>query len=199
MKSLIYASRLLTAGLRQRLPDAGRGLRDWSRGQQGGCMAALLLVTLLLTSPPASAQVQPLQWQCGTVGTQVCPANTTYPLPVTGAITGGGASIFSSTSLTSTKVAVKTTGGTVSFIQLANTGNSAALCYLQVFDATAANVTVGTTTPTLVLAVAAATVLTAPLNVPLQFSNAITVAATTTATGLTACNPILQSTLIAYK
>ena len=175
-----------------------------SRPGQGRCgMASLLAALLLLIAVPAFAQSsQGLFWQCSTQGGQptYCPVNNTYPLPSSNAAAAsGGGSVFRSVTLTNTAVAVDASPGTVSMIHAANTGGSAALCYLQLYDVAAASVTVGTTTPTITLAIAASTVLTLPLSTPIQFATAISAAATTTAGGSTACSPILQSTVIEYK
>lgn len=163
------------------------------------CMALALLLAFI--PPKAEAQVWPLQWQCGTAGSGVaCPANNTYPLPIApAASTSGGATTFRSVTLTNTAVAVKTSAGTVSFIGVSNNGAAAALCYLHFYDVAQGSVTVGTTTPTISIAVGGATAQNIPLSIPIQFSTAITVAATTTAGGSTACSPILSSTVLEYK
>lgn len=170
----------------------------------GGMTLALgvaFALVLLLFPVLARAQVGGLNWQCvaGDAG-KACPAAVATPVPVApSAASVGGASIFRSVTLTNSAVAVDASPGTISFIQVTNTGGSAALCYLQLYDLAAASVVVGTTAPTVTLAVAASTVLTLPFTTPLQFSAAISVAATTTAGGSTACSPILQSTLVGYK
>ena len=88
-------------------------------------------------------------------------------------------------SLTNTPVNIKTAYGQLASLTAYNPNASAA--YIQVFDALAANVTVGTTTPVFVFPLAQTSSLTMNMSTNgLQFSNAISMAATTTATGGTA-------------
>lgn len=73
---------------------------------------------------------------------------------------------------------------------------NAATVYVQVFDAAATNaVTVGTTSPTFVLAVPGNGVLDGPQLGAVSFASGIVVAATTTATGSTAPSTALSCTL----
>ncbi len=181
------------------------GLRPPFQGRCGMAAALVALASLFamqVAPRPVQAQSsQGLFWQCATNSgqPQYCPVNNTYPLPTTNATTGGGATIYRSVALTSTAVAVDTSPGTVSSISVSNNGGSAVLCYIQLYDVALASVTVGMTVPTVSFAIAPATVVNLAFPVPLQFSTAITAAATTTAGGSTACNPILSSTLIGYK
>ena len=62
----------------------------------------------------------------------------------------------------------------------------AAVTYLQFFDAPASSVTVGTTTPTFVIAVPASGLHDADDSVPIGLKSGLTIAATTTATGAVA-------------
>lgn len=97
------------------------------------------------------------------------------------------AQLYCNTAVSNSAVLVMSTGGQLAFLNLFNP--AAATTYLQVFDAKAtANVTVGTTTPTLVFGLT-----TLANDTPvildgdgLQFGNGIVIAATTTATGNTA-------------
>lgn len=180
-----------------------RGTPGWpGRAVRG---MAILLALTLLTGGLALAQQGPgLFWQCVAPSTAsptggYCPVGNTYPMPVTSAFTSGGASIFRSTTLTSTAVAVKASAGTVNFIHVANVSGSAVTCYLHLYDVVQASVVVGTTTPTWSMVLPAATVQTVPFTVPLQFSTAISAAATTTAGGATACGVLLTLSEIAYK
>lgn len=156
-------------------------------------------------SETAWGQINGLYWQCVQPSSTspsggYCPAGTAYPVPVAqSAASVGGGSVFRSVTLTNTAVAVDASPGTVSFIHVANTGSAPALCYLQVYNVAAAGVTVGTTVPTITLAVAAATAVSLPFNVPVQFGTAISVAATTTPGGGTACSPILTATVVEFK
>ncbi len=95
-----------------------------------------------------------------------------------------GTSIYSNTALTSTKTAVKTSAGNLYGYHIYNVNN--AVTYVQLFNATTANVTVGSTTPTAVLAIPANGWADAPPATPIAFATALTIAATTTATGSTA-------------
>lgn len=202
------ATRLLLTGAPSMNQDANAGRPSQSRCSMAATLGAICVVAagfLVMAAPARAQSSQGLFWQCVAADSthpqpQYCPVSNAYPLPNSAAAaSSGGGAVFRSTNLTNTAVAVDASPGTVSFVHSANTGGSAALCYLQLYDAKAADVTVGTTTPTVTLAIAASTVLSLPFSVPIQFSTAISVAATTTAGGGTACSPILQSTLIVYK
>lgn len=182
-----------------------RGAGGWpGRAVRG--MALLLALTCAFGTVPVLAQQgnSGLFWQCAPPSTSnpqggYCPVNNSYPVPMTAGVTGGGASIFRSTTLTNTAVAVKASAGTVSFLHVANVSGSAVTCYLHLYDVAAASVTVGTTVPTWSMVLPAATVQTIPFTVPLQFSTAISASATTTAGGNTACGVLFTLTEIAYK
>lgn len=181
----------------------GSGTSGWP-GRAACGMALLLALTLLSGSPASSQQGPGLFWQCVPPSSTsptggYCPVGNTYPMPVTGAFTGGGASSFRSVTLTNTAVAVKASAGTVSFLHVANVSGGAVTCYLHLYNAAAADVTVGTTTPIWSMVLVANAVQTVPFTVPLQFSTAISVAATTTAGGSTACGTLLTLSEIAYK
>jgi len=105
---------------------------------------------------------------------------------LSGARTSGGTTFFHSDDLDETEEQVKGSAGQVYFIHAMNLSN--AVKYLQVFNATSASVTVGTTAPDMVFPIAtqgdtngAGFVLAVPNGI--AFGTAITVAATTTATG----------------
>lgn len=89
--------------------------------------------------------------------------------------------------ITGTVVNVNTTGTVVKGLVVLNT--TAAVCYIQLFNATAANVTLGTTAPTTTLAFGAnASQSLLPASGELfKFATALSVAATTTQTGSTGC------------
>lgn len=167
---------------------------------------ALLLALTFASDQAALAQQgnSGLFWQCAPPTSTApqggyCPVNNSYPVPMTAGVTGGGASIFRSTTLTNSAVAVKASAGTVSFLHVANVSGSAVTCYLHLYNVAAASVTVGTTVPTWSMVLPASTVQTVPFTVPLQFSTAISAAATTTAGGSTACGVLFTLTEIAYK
>lgn len=88
---------------------------------------------------------------------------------------------YFNSALLATKAQAVTGYGQVASISVGNP--NAAVSYLQLFDAIAANVTVGTTTPTAVVALPASTPVN--LNLGLKFSTGLVVAATTTPTGST--------------
>lgn len=111
--------------------------------------------------------------------------------PVSGSValnptTTGGWSIFSNTALTSTVVAVKSSAaGQIGGWVFHNP--SAATTFIQFFNvATAGAVTIGSTTPTFVFALAAGASANVEFANGIAFSSGIQVAATTTATGSTA-------------
>lgn len=138
----------------------------------------------------------PLQNDSGTaLGTLANPLRTdpvgTTPQTITGTVaitptSTGGFSVFSNTALTATVVAVKSSAaGQVAGWALHNP--SAATTYLQFFNvATAGAVTLGTTTPTFVMALAAGASANMLGACGMDFSAGIQVAATTTATGSSA-------------
>lgn len=96
-----------------------------------------------------------------------------------------GVSVFRDTALSNTDVAVKATAGQVFGYHIYNPNASDVFVHL--YNATTANVTVGTTTPRLTLVVPAGGILDAPsIEYPVDFDTAITAAATTTVGGSTA-------------
>lgn len=100
---------------------------------------------------------------------------------------GVGAIPYFNAAVTATKVAAVSRSCRVFFIEIIN--NDLTDIFLQVFDLASASVTVGTTTPTMVFIVPGGTgasnrgAFEEAFNFPIQFNNALTIAATTTATG----------------
>ena len=95
---------------------------------------------------------------------------------------------YSKTDLSNTKQTVKAGAGEVRSICVHNT--AAAKTYLQIFDALAASVTVGTTTPTRVIGVIdEGTVV---LEVPWEFDTGLVIASTTTPTGNTGATTVVD-------
>lgn len=86
--------------------------------------------------------------------------------------------------LLATKQAVKASAGSLAAYHIYNP--NASDMFVQMWDLAAANVTVGTTAPTWVLWVPAGGALDAALPEPITFATALTIAATTTASGNTA-------------
>lgn len=110
--------------------------------------------------------------------------------------TTGGWTPNSQTGLTNTKTQIKGAAGTLGGYVINNPNGST--IYVQVFDALSANVTVGTTTPTYVLAIPASGTVTLELTCGVNHATGITVAATTTATGGTAPSTALVAAFF-YK
>jgi len=111
--------------------------------------------------------------------------------PVTMSVqTAGGTTPFRNTAVTNTAVAVKASAGNLYYYHAYNTNT--ADCFLQFYDVASGSVTVGTTTPTLTMAIASGAVLDGSLGSgPFSFGTAITIATTTTATGGAACTTAL--------
>lgn len=96
----------------------------------------------------------------------------------TGAI---GSTNYFNSALTSTKVAVNASGGNVYGYHIYNPNGSTA--YVQFFNVASASVTVGTTTPNMVVAIPPLGWADLDGGMPIGFATALTVAATTTSTG----------------
>lgn len=98
-----------------------------------------------------------------------------------GAASSGGLSIFRSLDLDETEEEVKGTAGQIYGWYLFN--NASSIRYLKIYNATAANVVVGTTTPVITIPIPAATSGGVAANVfsdvGIEFLTAITVAVTT--------------------
>jgi hypothetical protein len=110
--------------------------------------------------------------------------------------TGGGWSVNSQTGLTNTKVAVKASAGIFGGYMVYNTNASAV--YIQVFDVASASVTLGSTAPTYVIPLPASAAANIEFTNGITHATAITLAATTTATGSTAPGTALTGFFI-YK
>ena len=120
---------------------------------------------------------------------------------VTGSInvlpgTTGGWSVSSQTALTNVKVAVKTSAATLGGYMFYNANPAAA--YIQVFDIALASVTLGTTTPTYTIPIPPASAAHIEFTLGINHATAITVAATTTATGSSAPSTALAGFFL-YK
>lgn len=92
-----------------------------------------------------------------------------------------GASIYNNTALSSTKQAANASAGNMYGYHIYNPNS--VVIYVQLFNVASASVTVGTTAPTAVLAVPPLGWADASPATPIAFSTALTIAATTTATG----------------
>jgi hypothetical protein len=110
--------------------------------------------------------------------------------------TTGGWSVSSQTALTNTKVSVKTSAGTFGGYMIYNPNTTVA--YIQVFDVASGSVTLGSTTPTYVLAIPAGSGANLELTCGVNHATAIVIAATTTATGSTAPTTALTAAIF-YK
>lgn len=101
-----------------------------------------------------------------------------------------GASAYFNAALVATKVVVRGKSTRVCFVEVIN--NDLTDTYLQMFDALTANVTVGTTTPTLSLLIPGGTgannrgARSSSYPIPLRFDVGLVIAATTTPTGAVA-------------
>ena len=126
------------------------------------------------TQPVSLASLPALASGTNTIG-------NTVPVP---SATSTGLSIFNNNALSNTATAVKASAGNLYGYHFYNP-NSATI-FIQVWNLGTGSVTVGTTAPTMVLAVPGLGALDTYLTIPVGFSTAITVAATTTATGSTA-------------
>ena len=109
-------------------------------------------------------------------------AAVTSPVPIG---TTGGITPLKLNALTNSAVAIKASAGQLFMLQCGNT--NASEYYVQIYNVAAGSVTVGTTAPTLSIPIAATSTGGFALSLQgLQFSTAISAAATTTATGGTA-------------
>jgi hypothetical protein len=108
--------------------------------------------------------------------------------------TSGGWSISSQTALTNTVVSAKASAGQVGGHMFYNPNN--AVSYIQVFNLATGSVTLGTTTPTLVIPLPPAAAANIEWANGIAFGTAISFAATTTATGNTAPTTALTGFLL---
>jgi hypothetical protein len=114
------------------------------------------------------------------------------------AVAANGGSMYSVTGLVGTAVAIKASAGTLYSLVITNTHS--ATQYVQVWDTAAASVTVGTTAPKLTVAIPTAATLVVPLGaIGLTFGTAISIAATTTATGATGATASTVHVCGSYK
>ena len=105
-------------------------------------------------------------------------------VPIASAVDSIGTSPFFNSALLGTVTNVKTSAGNVYAWSIGNPNSSVA--YVQVFNALAVNVTLGTTTPSYSIPIPASSGSNFTIPVPVGHSTAISVAATTTATGAVA-------------
>ena len=122
------------------------------------------------------------------VATIAAGSNLVGDVGISGARTSGGTTFFHSDDLDETEEQIKGSAGQLYWLHVMNL--STGVLYLQVFNNTAASVTVGTTAPDMVFPLptqgdtnGAGFVLSIPNGI--EFDTGITVAATTTATGST--------------
>ena len=134
----------------------------------------------------------------GADGTNDGDISTANPMPVRVLpVAAGGCSIFRSLDLDESEEEVKSTAGTVYGVWFSNTAT--ATRFLKFYNATAASVTVGTTTPVLTLALPGNSTddISGVFSIPqgIAFGTAITVAATTGVadndTGAPAANDVI--------
>lgn len=117
----------------------------------------------------------------GTDGTQFV---TNIPEPVT--ITGSALMTASFTSIAGTVINI--TSGAANLYGWAAFNPHSAVCYLQIFDLAAADVTIGVTAPTIVIPVATLKDNTSIASVPTYaFATRMSAASTTTVPGSTTC------------
>lgn len=95
--------------------------------------------------------------------------------------TATGTSIYNNTALSSTKQAANASAGNLYGYHIYNPNS--VVIYVQMFNVASAGVTVGSTTPTAVIAVPAFGWADATPATPIAFATALTIAATTTSTG----------------
>ncbi len=123
-------------------------------------------------------------------------ANTTPWLTSLQPATSGGWSVSSQTALTNTATAVKAAAGQFGGYMFYNPNST--VIYIQVFNVASGSVTLGTTTPTYVVPIPAAAAANIEFANGIAHSTAITIAATTTATGSAAPTTALTGFVI-YK
>lgn len=94
-----------------------------------------------------------------------------------------GALTFFNDAVAATKTTIKDAPTLLHGLKLLNITATSGICYLQFFDALAANVTVGTTPPTFCIRLKGDESLPMHFEKPVQFLKGCTIAACTTATG----------------
>ena len=100
-----------------------------------------------------------------------------------------GARLFEETDLQGTAIAIKASSGTIYAIEIDNTANAAEAEYVKLWDTASGSVTVGTTAPTMIIPIAAASKKTIVIPSGLAFGTAITAACVTTAGTAGTTNP----------
>lgn len=150
----------------------------WQATQPVSCSLCATAANQEVTAAGSSASsAQAIQ---GVTGGVAVPVTGTFGLGTT-----GGWTPLRLSALTNTAVAIKGAQGQLGMLQCYNP--SAVQTYIQIYNVASGSVTVGTTTPTLSIPIApTATGGWALSNPGIQFSTAISAAATTTATGGTA-------------
>lgn len=108
-------------------------------------------------------------------------SDSTGQLAVPASSTATGTTFYFNSALSSTKQAANASAGNVYGYHIYNPNS--AVAYVQMFNLASGSVTVGSTTPTQVIAVPAGGWADESFTVPLGYTTALTVAATTTSTG----------------
>jgi hypothetical protein len=140
---------------------------------------------------PVSGTVSANASQTGTWTVQPgnTPNSTAWLVQTVPGTANGWSVQFTSTGITNTKIAVKTSAGIFGGYMLYNP--NATVAYVQVWDIASGSVTVGTTTPTYVIPIPATTGANLEIRNGITHTAAITLCATTTATGSTAPGSVL--------
>lgn len=132
----------------------------------------------------------PFSGALGTVGlTGTLPAFASTPSVIAVPATSGGTLTYDG-AVTTTVVSVKSSAGQLYGYHIGNSNTTA--CYLQMFNVASGSVTLGTTTPTRSLFIPASFGAARTLNPGAAFGTAISIAATTTRAGSTACTNTLD-------
>jgi hypothetical protein len=125
--------------------------------------------------------------------------NSNNPLPIMSQGIKGGALTYFNAALTNTVVAVKNTAGTITMFEARNPNPTEV--FVQLFDLPTGSVTLGTTLPKIAFWVAGfgSKSIVMPDDAKIAFSNAISIAATTSVAGNAApASPILIQTINYY-
>ena len=159
-------------------------------------MLAISLMAMLSSYANAQSKTK-ICFQTGTSVQSCQDVLATNPFPVTiannpiiGLATTGGWTPLLLNSLAATVTTIKNTPGQLGKVYCYNP--NAVVSYVQIFNLSSGNVTLGTTTPLNILGIAPTSSNVWMMNpVGDQYSAAISIAATTTASGLTAPNTAL--------
>ena len=145
---------------------------------------------LRATAVPVSGPLSDTQLRATAVPVSGTFYQTTQPVSIAATVgvkqvpqTSGGLPLPFSASVNATKQQVKGSAGQVYGWQILNT--TSAIAYVQVFDKTSANVTVGTTAPDYVIPLPPNSGATLGIGQGVAHANGITIACTTTRTGST--------------